>query len=98
VIGEKMRKIFGSKKSNYEYIEEEDIKKMQDKILLDNFQNTYEFLVLCKIYMEDVKDDYGKKKIASLRVNFLQHQLDILMRECSARGIKHNLSSYQSMG
>lgn len=90
-----MKKIFNS---NYEYIEEADIKKMEDRNLLDNIQNTYEFLTLCKVYMEDVRDDYGKKKIACLRVNFLQHQLNLLMRECSARGIKNNLSSYQSMG
>jgi hypothetical protein len=87
-----------SERNNYEYIEEAHIKNMKNKEIVDKVQDTYEFLTLCKIFMNDVKDDYGRKKIASLRVNFLQHQLDLLLRECSARGIKHSISKYQSMG
>ncbi|HEY5585367.1 MAG TPA: hypothetical protein VIK78_12885 [Ruminiclostridium sp.] len=85
-------------KINYEHIGETDIKKLSDKVLIDKVQNTYKFLKLCEIYLKDVKDDYGKKKIAGLRVDFLRHQVDLLMRECSARGIKHGLSSYYSIG
>lgn len=89
-----MRKKFNTENSNYEYIKESEIKIISDQTLLDKVQNTYKFLRLCEIYLKDVKDDYGKKKMASLRVEFVRHQLHLLMRECFARGIKHGLSSY----
>lgn len=79
--------------SNYKCLEETDIKKISDKTLLDKVQSTYQFLKLCEIYLKDVKDDYGKKKIASLRVEFVKHQLDLLIRECFSRGIKHGLGA-----
>lgn len=80
--------------SNYEYMDGVTIKKVSDKVLLDKVNNTYRFLKLCEIYLKDVKDDYGKQKIASLRVEFVRHQLDLLIKECYARGLKHNLNSY----
>ncbi|PYG88829.1 hypothetical protein LY28_01190 [Ruminiclostridium sufflavum DSM 19573] len=77
---------------NYEYIQASDIKIISDKSLVDKVQNTYKFFKLCEIYLNNVKDDYGKKKIASLRLAFVQHQLELLLKECFARGINHNLS------
>jgi len=88
-----MREKFKIENSNYESIKEIDMKKISDQTLLDKVQNTYKFLKLSEIYLKDVKDDYGKKKIASLRVEFVRHQLDLLMRECFARGINHGLSN-----
>jgi len=85
---------FNVENSNYECIKEADIKKISDRTLLDKVQNTYKFFKLSEIYMKDVNDDYGKKKIASLRVDFVRHQLELLMRECIARGINHGLSNY----
>lgn len=82
----------------YEYLEEADITKVSDKNLVDKVQYTYKFLKLCEIYLKDVKDDYGKKKIASLRVDFVRHQLDLLMRECLARGIKQGIDNCYSIG
>lgn len=75
----------------YEYMKNEDIKKIGDETLLQRVEKTYEFLKLCEIYLKDVKDDYGKKKIASLRVDIVAYQLELLMRECFTRGLKHGL-------
>ncbi len=75
----------------YEYLDNEDIKKICDKTLLQRVEKTYEFLKLCEVYLDDVKDDYGKKKIASLRVDIINYQLELLIRECFARGLKHGL-------
>lgn len=75
----------------YEYLNVEAIKKINDKALVQRTEKTYEFLKLCEIYLQDVKDDYGKKKIASLRVDFVNYQLELLIRECFARGVKHGL-------
>ncbi len=75
----------------YDYLDSEDIKKISDKILVNRVEKTYEFLKLSEIYLSDVKDDYGKKKIASLRVDIVSHQLELLIRECFARGLKHGL-------
>jgi hypothetical protein len=75
----------------YESLEESDIKKLSNKVLLEKIDNTYNFMKLNEIYLQDIKDDYGKQKIARLRVQFVRHQLDLLIRECLARGIKHGL-------
>ena len=93
-----MQEKFNVENSNYECIKETEIKKISNQTLIDKVQNTYKFLKLSEIYLNDVKDDYGKKKIASLRVDFVRHQLDLLIRECFARGIKHGLSSYYPIG
>lgn len=75
----------------YEYLDNEDIKKINDMALLKRVGKTHEFLKLCEIYLQDVKDDYGKKKIASLRVDIVRYQMDILIKECFVRGLKHGL-------
>ncbi len=75
----------------YEYIDNEDIKRISDKTLLQRVEKTYEFLKLCEIYLQNVKDDYGKKKIASLRVDIVNYQLELLIKECFVRGLKHGL-------
>lgn len=76
---------------DYEYVFEHDIKEISDKALLERIGKTYEFLKLSEIYLSDVRDDYGKKKIARLRVDFVRHQLELLIRECFARGLKHGI-------
>ncbi len=78
-------------KYEYEYIDNEDIKRISDKTLLQRVEKTYEFLKLCEIYLQDIRDDYGKKKIASLRVDIVSYQLELLIRECFARGLKHGI-------
>ncbi|MDF2985341.1 MAG: hypothetical protein K0R50_851 [Eubacterium sp.] len=75
----------------YDYLDSEDIRKVSDNTLLNRVEKTYEFLRLSEIYLSDVKDDYGKKKIAGLRVDIVSYQLELLIRECFARGLKHGL-------
>jgi hypothetical protein len=93
-----MREKFNIENSNYECIKEREMKKISDQTLIEKVQNTYKFLKLSEIYLKDVKDDYGKKKIASYRVDFVRHQLDLLMRECFARGINHSISDCYPIG
>jgi len=88
-----MREKYNVENSNYECIDDIDIKIISDRTLINKVHNTKKFLKLCEIYLKNVRDDYGKKKIAGLRVDFARHQLDLLMRECLARGIKDELGS-----
>lgn len=90
-----MRDRFNFANINYEYIQASDIKLINDKTLIDKVQNTYKFLKFCENYLNSVKEDYGKKKIASLRLAFVKHQLNLLIRECRARQIDHNLSNFE---
>lgn len=75
----------------YQYIDNQDIKRISDSILLQRVEKTYDFLKLCETYLNNVKDDYSKKKIASLRVDIVNYQLELLIRECFVRGLKHGL-------
>lgn len=75
----------------YKYIDIQEIKKISDKTLLQRVEKTYDFLKLCEAYHHNVKDDYSKKKIASLRVDIVKYQLELLIRECFVRGLKHGL-------
>lgn len=80
---------------NYEYIQASDIKLISDKTLIDKVQSTYEFSKFCENHLNSVKEDYGKKKIACLRLAFVKHQLKLLIRECRTRQINHNLSDFE---
>lgn len=55
---------------------------------LDDALITYK---LSEIYANDVSDDYGKKKIASLRLEFAKHELLQAMDEAAKSGVQtHN--------
>lgn len=92
---ESMRDKFSYANIEYEYIQASDIKKISNKTLIDKVQSTYKFLKFCENYLNSIKEDYGKKKIASLRLAFVKHQLSLLIRECRARQINHNLSNFE---
>lgn len=81
--------------NNFQYLQGADIKELDDNSLKDEIQSTHIFLKTCEIYLDSVKDDYGKKKIASLRLAFVKHQLDLLIRECLARENSHNPKNFQ---
>lgn len=85
---------FAIENFKYEIMDDESIKKLNDQDLLQMVKKTNQFLKLSEIYKKDVRDDYGKQKIANLRVEFVRHQLKLLTRECFARGIKHGINSY----
>lgn len=89
-----MKENYATENCPYECLDKAGIKKLSDKVLLDKVKNTYQFMKLNEIYLKNIKDDYGKQKIARLRVQFIRHQLDLLIRECFVRGLKHGLSSY----
>jgi hypothetical protein len=52
---------------------------------LDDALKTYK---LSEIYASDVSDDYGKKKIASLRLEFAKHELLQAMDEAAKLGVE----------
>lgn len=55
--------------------------------LLERLENAYKLYKMCEGILKDVKDDYGKQKIARLRYEFARHELSILMREAHGKGI-----------
>ena len=89
-----MKENYAIQNFTYECLDKTSIKKLSDKALLDMAKDTYIFLKLNEIYLKNVRDDYGKQKIAQLRVQFIRHQLDLLIRECFSRGLKHGLNNY----
>ncbi len=89
-----MKENYATQNHTYECLDKSSIKKLGDKTLLEKAQATYKFLKLNEIYLKNIRDDYGKQKIAQLRVQFIRHQLDLLIRECFVRGLKHGLSNY----
>ncbi len=79
-----------SKSNTFKWLEDKDIKSLTDEMLIEKVKSTSNTLKLCKLYQMNVKGDYGKQKIASLRVDFISHQLEMLKRECCERGIRLN--------
>ena len=82
-----------SKSSTFRWLEDKDIKNLSNEMLIEKVNSTSNTLKLCKLYQMNVKGDYGKQKIASLRVDFISHQLQMLKRECYERGISLRLNS-----
>ncbi|AEY65262.1 hypothetical protein [Clostridium sp. BNL1100] len=89
-----MKENYATQNHTYESLDKSSIKKLSDKVLLEKTKDTYKFLKLNEIYLKNIRDDYGKQKIAQLRVKFIRHQLELLIRECFSRGLKHGLSNY----
>ncbi|WP_024831672.1 hypothetical protein [Ruminiclostridium josui] len=89
-----MKENYATQNHTYECLDKSSIKKLSDKTLLEKVKDTYKFLKLNEIYLKNIRDDYGKQKIAQLRVQFIRHQLNLLISECFSRGLKHGLNSY----
>lgn len=57
----------------------------------DNFvekiKNAYIIYMTSKSFVENVSDDYGKQKIARLRLDFAHHNLLTLLHEAGSKGI-----------
>lgn len=51
-------------------------------------EQAYRTYKLSELYLKDVDDDYGKLKIARLRLEFARHRLLELMKEASVKGVK----------
>lgn len=56
--------------------------------LLNRLENAYKVYKLSEVFLNDVNDDYGKQKIARLRLEFARHELQTLMQEAREKGIK----------
>jgi hypothetical protein len=77
----------------FRWMAEKDAKKLDNQTLLEKTKKAYNILKQCEVHAKEAKEDYGKQKIAQLRVDFITHQLDIFIKECSERGISINESS-----
>jgi len=57
------------------------------KEALKNLESALKIYKISEIYANDVNDDYGKKKIASLRLEFAKHELADAWEKASQLGI-----------
>lgn len=55
--------------------------------MLCRIEKAYGIYKSSEIYLKDVKDDYGKQKIARLRFEFARHELLSLLDEARDMGI-----------
>jgi hypothetical protein len=68
-------------------VNSESIRKENSK-LIEKIENAYKLCKLSEVYLEDVEDDYGKQKIATLRLKFARHELLNLLEKAREQGIK----------
>lgn len=69
--------------------EPHSIESGKNEELVNKIENAYKVFKMSEMYLNDVSDDYGKKKIARLRYEFAQHELMKLLQEASKEGINH---------
>lgn len=58
--------------------------------LVEKIDKAYSIYKMSEIFLNDVADDYGKLKIARLRLEFARHELLTLIDEARIKGIKLN--------
>ncbi len=56
--------------------------------MLDKIENAYKKYKISEVFLRDVHDDYGKQRLAELRVEFALHELLTLFEEARKNGIK----------
>lgn len=56
--------------------------------IVEKIEKAYDMYKISEIFLNDVKDDYGKFKIAKLRLEFARHELISLLSEAIEKGIK----------
>lgn len=56
--------------------------------VIQKIENAYKNYKLCEFFHNDVNDDYGKKKIARLRMEFAYHELMMLIKQAVEQGVK----------
>jgi hypothetical protein len=62
----------------------------EDTFIVEKIEDAYKVFKISEVFLKDVKDDYGKLKIARLRLEFARHELLILLDEAREKGIKLN--------
>lgn len=60
--------------------------------IVKKIETAYRVYKMSEMFLKDVNDDYGKEKIARLRLEFAHHQLMKLIEEAVKRGIKWDSS------
>lgn len=71
---------------------DDDKNESSDKSLIEKIEEAYRIYKLSEVFFNDVADDYGKQKIAALRMEFARHHLDALLEEARGKGVKWNES------
>lgn len=61
-----------------------------DSDMVDRIEKAYGLYKMSEIFLNDVRDDYGKLKIARLRLDFARHELVSLLFEAQNKGITLN--------
>lgn len=56
--------------------------------LINKIEQAYKIYKISEVYLNDVSDDYGKQKLARLRLEFARHELAVLLEEARSKGIK----------
>jgi hypothetical protein len=80
---------------DYHEIEGEKLESSENSLLLKKIENTYKAYRLSELYLIDVEDDYGKQKIARLRMEFSRHELVELLKTAVLKGI--HLSDHEML-
>lgn len=62
-------------------------KKSEVKKAVKKLEEAFKIYKICEIYANDVSDDYGKQKIAKLRLEFAKHELIQSWDEAAKLGI-----------
>ncbi|MCX7921726.1 MAG: hypothetical protein N3B21_06900 [Clostridia bacterium] len=63
-------------------------KESENSGLLKKIEKAYKIYKISEVFLKDVNDDYGKLKIARLRLDFARHELMTLLNEARNRGVK----------
>ncbi len=58
--------------------------------LIKKIEEAYKIYKISEMFLRDVSDDYGKQKIAKLRLDFASHRLNHLLEEARDKGIGIN--------
>jgi len=56
--------------------------------LITEIEEAFKTYKISEVYLNDVADDYGKLKIARLRMDFARHKMLTLLEEAKDKGIK----------
>jgi len=65
----------------------------EKKELMGKIEDAYKLYKLSEVFLKDVIDDYGKLKIARIRLEFARYELMRLLEEAREKGIKLDSSN-----
>lgn len=71
-----------------DYIDIGGLSTEECRDIIEKIEKAYDLYKISEIYLNDVRDDYGKLKIARLRHDFARHELISLLTEAIEKGIK----------